>query len=114
TATHLLQQALRDVLGDTVLQRGSNITAERLRFDFTSESRLTAEQKQQVEEIINQKITEKLPVSFTVLPLAQAEKTGAIHAFGEKYGDSVKIYSIGGSVKGKDQAVEGSQIALAG
>jgi alanyl-tRNA synthetase len=67
-----------------------------LRFDFTSENRLTGEQKRQVEEIVNTKITQSLPVSFTVLPLAEAEKTGAIHAFGEKYGDAVKVYSIGG------------------
>jgi alanyl-tRNA synthetase len=95
TTTHLLQQALRDVLGDTVIQRGSNITPERLRFDFTSESRLTDEQKRQVEEIVNVKIRAGLPVSFTILPIAEAEETGAIHAFGEKYGDSVKVYSVG-------------------
>src|SRR5690606_7549883 len=64
TTTHLLQQALRDVLGESVQQRGSNITAERLRFDFTSENRLTEEQKRQVESIVNQKISEKLPVSY--------------------------------------------------
>ncbi len=97
TATHLLQQALRDVLGDTVIQRGSNITPERLRFDFTAENRLTDGQKRQVEEIVNAKIAEGLPVSFTILPLSEAEEVGAIHAFGEKYGDRVKIYSIGGA-----------------
>lgn len=96
TATHLLQQALRDVLGDAVAQRGSNITADRLRFDFTSETRLTPEQKQQVEDIVNQKIVAALPVSFTILPLAEAQQSGAIGLFGEKYGDTVKIYSIGG------------------
>lgn len=101
TTTHLLQQALRDVLGDTVIQRGSNITPERLRFDFTSENRLTDDQKRKVEEIVNEKIAEHLPVSFTVLPIAEAEKTGAIHAFGEKYGDAVKVYSIGGVADGK-------------
>lgn len=95
TATHLLQQALRDVLGESVIQRGSNITPERLRFDFTSENRLTEEQKRQVEDIVNQKIAAQLPVSYTILPIGEAEKTGAIHAFGEKYGETVKVYSIG-------------------
>ena len=114
TATHLLQQALRDVLGNSVIQRGSNITQERLRFDFTSESRLTDEQKRQVEEIVNQKIAAHLPVSFKVLPLAEAEKTRAIHAFGEKYGETVKIYSIGGTIEGKREKVEGGSIELAG
>jgi alanyl-tRNA synthetase len=104
TTTHLLQQALRDVLGDTVIQRGSNITPERLRFDFTAENRLTDDQKRQIEEIVNQKIAEQLPVSFTVLPIAEAEKTGAIHAFGEKYGDAVKVYSIGGAIEGLAKA----------
>lgn len=96
TATHLLQQALRDVLGDTVAQRGSNITPERLRFDFTAENRLTPEQKQQVEGIVNRKIAEALPVTFAILPLDQARQSGAIGLFGEKYGDTVKVYSIGG------------------
>lgn len=114
TATHLLQQALRDVLGETVIQRGSNITAERLRFDFSAQNRLTEDQKRQVEEIINQKISEKLPVSFTVLPLPEAEKSGAIHAFGEKYGDAVKVYSIGGSVVGRRDKGEGGSLELAG
>ncbi len=114
TATHLLQQALRDVLGDSIIQRGSNITTERLRFDFTSERRLTPEEKQKIEEIVNQKIADRLPVSFTVLPLAEAEKSGAIHAFGEKYGEAVKVYSIGGTVEGKREKGEGGSVELAG
>lgn len=95
TATHLLHQALRDVLGDGVGQKGSNITAERLRFDFTHGARMTDEEKKKVEDIINQKIQSKLPMTKIVLPKEQAEKTGAIHFFGEKYGDEVSIYYIG-------------------
>lgn len=112
TTTHLLQQALRDVLGDTVIQRGSNITPERLRFDFTSENRLTEEQKKQVEAIVNDKIQAHLAVTFTILPLAEAETMGAIHAFGEKYGESVKIYSVGGRAKEATKAADG-EVALA-
>ncbi len=95
TTTHLLQQALRDVLGDHVVQRGSNITNERLRFDFTAMERLTEEQKKQVEQIVNEKIKASLPVSSQILPLEQARASGAIGLFGEKYPDMVKIYSIG-------------------
>lgn len=95
TATHLLHQALRDVLGDHVSQKGSNITAERLRFDFTHGEKMTDEQKQKVEEIVNQKIKEALPVQKIILPIDEAEKTGALHFFGEKYGDEVSIYFVG-------------------
>ncbi|MDQ3098167.1 MAG: alanine--tRNA ligase [bacterium] len=95
TATHLLQQALRSVLGDHIVQRGSNITNERLRFDFTSTERLTPEQIKSVEEIVNQKIQEKVPVYFQNMSLEIARKTGAIGLFGEKYPDIVKVYTIG-------------------
>jgi alanyl-tRNA synthetase len=95
TATHLLHQALRQVLGDTVQQKGSNITAERLRFDFTHPAKLTDEQKQQVERIVNQKIAEALPVQVVELPKEQAIATGALHFFGDKYGDKVTVYYIG-------------------
>jgi alanyl-tRNA synthetase len=96
TATHLLHQALHDVLGeDNAGQKGSNITAERLRFDFSYGTKMTDEQKKKVEEIINQKIKEKLPVQNIVLPREEAEKTGARHFFGEKYGDQISIYFIG-------------------
>lgn len=98
TATHLLNQALRDVLGDHVEQKGSNITHERLRFDFSHPDKLTDEQKAKVEKIVNEKITADLPVNFVVLPKAQAEKTGARHMFNEKYGDEVKVYFIGDSL----------------
>jgi alanyl-tRNA synthetase len=95
TTTHLLHQALRTVLGDHVFQKGSNITAERLRFDFSHSERLTEEQKQKVEQIVNQKIKESLPVYFQIMPLEAGRKTGAIGLFGEKYPDTVKVYSIG-------------------
>jgi len=95
TATHLLQQALRDVLGDSVQQKGSNITAERLRFDFSLTERLTADQIKKVEEIVNQKIQSKISVYFQNMPLEIARQTGAIGLFGEKYPEMVKVYTIG-------------------
>jgi alanyl-tRNA synthetase len=95
TATHLLHQALRDVLGPEVAQRGSNITDERLRFDFAYPSKLTDEQKQAVEQIVNDKIQADLPVNQVTLPKAEAEKSGANHLFSEKYGDEVSVYFIG-------------------
>ncbi|PIQ68585.1 MAG: alanine--tRNA ligase [Candidatus Taylorbacteria bacterium CG11_big_fil_rev_8_21_14_0_20_46_11] len=98
TATHLLHQALRDVLGDEVRQKGSNITPERLRFDFAFPRKMTYEEKKKVEDIVNQKIAEKLPMQKVVLPFAEAEKTGALHFFGEKYGDQVNVYFIGNSL----------------
>jgi alanyl-tRNA synthetase len=99
TATHLLHQALRDVLGNTVQQKGSNITAERLRFDFVHPVKMTDEQKKKVEEIVNTKIQAKLPVNKVILPKAEAEKTGALHFFGDKYGDEVSVYYIGDSIE---------------
>ena len=95
TATHLLNQALHDVLGAEVSQKGSNITDERLRFDFAYGQKMTDEQKARVEEIVNQKIKASLPMQSVVMPKAEAEKTGARHFFGEKYGDMVTIYFIG-------------------
>lgn len=95
TATHLLHQALHDVLGEGVEQKGSNITAERLRFDFSYGTKMTDEQKKKVEDIVNEKIAERLPVNRLVMPRADAEKTGARHFFGEKYGDQISIYFIG-------------------
>ena len=94
TATHLMYQALKEVLGNGVLQRGSNITAERLRFDFSWPEKVTSEQLRNVEQIVNQKISEDLPVSWSEEKTADALKT-ASGAFGDKYGEVVKVYTIG-------------------
>ena len=95
TATHLLGAALRKVLDAPDLQQhGSNITADRLRFDFNHD-KLTPEEKQAVEDQVNSWIDEDLPVSFAVYPTDEALSMGAIGAFGERYGDEVKVYSIG-------------------
>lgn len=95
TATHLLGAALRKVLKAPDLQQhGSNITAQRLRFDFNHD-KLTLEEKQAVEDQVNSWIDADLPVSFAVYPTDEALKMGAIGAFGERYGDKVKVYSIG-------------------
>ena len=98
TATHLLHQALRDVLGKHVEQKGSNITPERLRFDFSHSQKMTEKEKKKVEDIVNQKIKEGLPMNQIILPKEEAEKSGALHFFGEKYGDQVSIYYIGPSL----------------
>ena len=95
TATHLLQQALRDVLGPQVHQMGSNITQERLRFDFSHPRRLTPDEIRQVEEIVNRQIERDLRTHMEVMPLQQALDSGALAFFGERYGDLVKVYSIG-------------------
>ncbi len=95
TATHLLQQALRDVLGPEVAQRGSDITVERTRFDFTFSRKMTDEEIKKVEEIVNQKIAEDLPMQFKEMPKVEAEKTGALHFFKAKYPDMVKVYFAG-------------------
>lgn len=95
TTTHLLHWALRKVLGEQVEQKGSNITGERLRFDFSHNDKLTEEQLRQVENLINEKISEELPVNMITLPIDEAEKTGALHFFGEKYGETVNVYYIG-------------------
>jgi alanyl-tRNA synthetase len=99
TATHLLNQALRIVLGEHVVQKGSNINQERLRFDFVHPRKLTEEEKSEVERIVNQKIDEGLPVGFVEMPRIEAEKI-ATHSFNEKYGDIVTVYSIGDETKG--------------
>ncbi len=95
TTTHLLQQALRDILGNSVHQAGSNITGERLRFDFTYDKPLTSVELEKVEEIINDKITANLPVSSQTLDYQEAVKTGALAFFKQKYPDKVTVYSIG-------------------
>ncbi len=106
TATHLLQQALRDVLGPAVEQRGSDITAERTRFDFSFSRKLTPEEIKKVEAIVNQKIQEDLPVAFEEMPLEEAKKTGALFFFKQKYPARVKVYYIGGAPSiGPDRTV---------
>ena len=95
TATHLLHQALRDVLGIHVRQVGSNITQERLRFDFSHPKKLTGEEIRRVEEIVNQQISRDLQTTVEVMPLQQALDQGALAFFGERYGDLVKVYKIG-------------------
>ncbi len=95
TAHHLLLRALQMVLGSAVKQRGSNITSERLRLDFLYGAKMTDEQKQEVERIVNEKITEDLPVIHSEMPREEAEKLGAEHEFGQKYPDRVSVYSIG-------------------
>jgi alanyl-tRNA synthetase len=99
TTTHLMYQALKDVLGPHVVQRGSNITAERTRFDFSHSQKITPEEIKQVEDIVNQKIAEDLPVSWKEENTQEAFAKGASGAFGDKYGDSVKVYTIGDPAK---------------
>ncbi|MDR2701866.1 MAG: alanine--tRNA ligase, partial [Spirochaetaceae bacterium] len=96
TATHLLHKALRMVLGDHVAQKGSNITAERMRFDFSHGEPMTPEQVNQVENIVNEQIQKDLPVTMEVTTLDAARASGAVALFGEKYESQVKIYSVGG------------------
>ena len=99
TATHLLQQALVNVLGNQVAQKGSNITNERMRFDFTFERPMTPEEIKQVEAIVNEKIKEDLPVTMEVMPLADAQAAGARALFTNKYGEDVMVYTVGRDVK---------------
>jgi alanyl-tRNA synthetase len=95
TATHLMYQALRDVLGDHVVQRGSNITEERLRFDFSHPEKVTPEQIKQVEEIVNEQISNDLKVSWAEYPTEEATgPLGALGQFGDRYGDTVKVYKM--------------------
>lgn len=103
TATHLLHQALREVLGETVAQKGSNITPERLRFDFAFDRKMTDEEKKHVEDIINTRIKEALPVIREEVSMEEARARGAIGLFGDKYGDVVSIYRIG---EGKNRGDE--------
>jgi alanyl-tRNA synthetase len=97
TATHLLHRALRMVLGDHVAQKGSNITAERMRFDFSHSAPMTAEELKKVEDIVNEQIALDLPVTMEMMSLEEAKAAGATALFGEKYESQVKVYTVGKS-----------------
>ncbi|MDQ2973335.1 MAG: alanine--tRNA ligase [bacterium] len=95
TATHLMYQALREVLGDHVVQNGSNITEERLRFDFSHPEKVTQQQLEEVEKVVNQQIDKDLKVSFAEYPTKVArEELGALGQFGDRYGETVKVYKM--------------------
>ncbi|MDD2785613.1 MAG: alanine--tRNA ligase [Patescibacteria group bacterium] len=94
TATHLLHQALRNVLGDRVAQKGSNITTERLRFDFVHPEKMTPEQIQKVESIVNEVIRRDLLVDYKEMTVSEAKAEGAIGLFEDKYGSKVKVYTV--------------------
>jgi alanyl-tRNA synthetase len=95
TATHLLQSALRQIFGSELRQHGSNITTERLRFDFNLDRKVTPEEIAQAETLVNGWIAEDLPVTYTTYPTNEALEMGAIGPFGERYGDTVKVYQMG-------------------
>jgi len=95
TAAHLLLAALRQVLGDHVFQKGSNITPERIRFDFSHGEKMTDEQKKQVEDIVNEQIQKNIPIACEEMTLDDAKKIGAMGVFENKYGDKIKVYSAG-------------------
>ncbi len=95
TANHLMYAALKKVVGEHVTQHGSNITEERLRFDFNNDGKVSRDQLDQVENLVNQWISQDLPVSFKEYPTAEAFAMGAIGAFGDRYGDVVKVYQMG-------------------
>jgi len=99
TATHLLLASLRKILGDQVVQKGQNITKDRSRFDFPNSEKLTDKELKEVEDMINDTIQKSLPVNFKVMPKEEALATGAIHAFNEKYADTVKVYFVGDRIE---------------
>jgi len=95
TATHLLHAGLRRVLGDHVEQRGSHINVERLRFDFSHPARVTPEEIEQVEELVNQAIERDFPIAWAEMSPEEAKRSGAIGLFADRYGERVKVYAIG-------------------
>lgn len=95
TATHLLNAALRTVLGQHISQKGSNITAERLRFDFNHPEKMTPEQIKKTEDLVNEAIRADAPISYSVMTVDEAKAEGAIGVFGDKYGEKVKVYTMG-------------------
>jgi len=97
TTAHLLLESLRRVLGEHIFQKGSNINAERLRFDFSHPGKLTDEEKQKVEDLVNEQIQKKLPVNCEEMSLEEAKKINAMGVFENKYGEKVKVYTIGPS-----------------
>ncbi|OGC68949.1 hypothetical protein A2415_04070 [candidate division WWE3 bacterium RIFOXYC1_FULL_39_7] len=99
TTTHLLQRALKNILGDHVRQIGSNITGERLRFDFVHNKKLTEEEISRVEKFISESVAQKYPVNYVMMPKAEAVKSGALYLVGETYPDEVKVYYIGESLE---------------
>ena len=100
TATHLLLACLKKVLDPNIIQKGSNITAERLRFDFNFPRPVTKEELAEIEKLVNQAIAEKIPVVCEELPIEEARKAGATGIFDSKYGDVVKVYTIEGWFQG--------------
>jgi len=95
TVAHLLLAALRKVLGNHVVQKGSNITAERLRFDFSHNEKMTDEQRKEVEKLVNSVIKKDMPVICEEMSLEQAQEQGAMGVFESKYGEKVKVYTVG-------------------
>ena len=95
TATHLLHAALRKVLGEHVQQKGSNITVERLRFDFSHPQKVTAEELKEVERLVNEQIQKDVPITMDIMALDDAKKQGALAFFTQKYEEKVKVYTMG-------------------
>ncbi len=112
TATHLLQWALREVLGASVAQQGSLVCPDYLRFDFTCPAALTAQQIKKVEELVRDKIAQDLPVNCAVMPIEQAKKLGAMALFGEKYGSEVRVVAIGSPIEESKIENQKSKVSL--
>jgi len=114
SATHLLHWALHKVLGGHVAQKGSLVTPDRLRFDFSHTAPMTAEQRRQAEDLANERVLRNLPVETEVLPIAEAKQKGAVAFFGEKYGDTVRVLTMGESKEfcGGTHAVRTGDIGL--